>query len=158
MSEAAAGRGTQSDSTEEQTMDQVSSKTSPSPRRWIAGVGLLALCGCGSGSDTGDSSGPGPITGTPGDRLGPPLEAVDLDFTVDNPTNHDRRETVSVSIPLPEGRVWDLSNFGVAEHETAWLPLQYWADRSVRVAQAQLTVDLDANESKTLRVDQGTRR
>jgi hypothetical protein len=111
---------------------------------------VLLLAGCGSGGgETGGS-------GTPGDRLGVPVESLDFTFDVENTSSQARRETVCVSVPFPEGRVWDLGDFGVPDHQTAWLPLQRWTDESIRVAQAQFTADLPANQKTSFQIVAGT--
>jgi hypothetical protein len=115
---------------------------------------LLAGCGSGGG-DTGNSGNPGDpgSGGGPGEPggSGNPL-AVVLDFSVDNDAATARTETICASVPFPRGGYPSLANLVVSGHQTAWLPLQHWPDGTVRVAQAQFTDTLAANETKTYRV------
>ncbi|HEX6812370.1 MAG TPA: hypothetical protein VF384_12150 [Planctomycetota bacterium] len=59
-------------------------------------------------------------------------------------------------MPFARGGATSLDNFVVSGHQTAWLPLQYWFDGSVKVAQAQFTDTLKPGEKKTYRVAEGT--
>jgi len=88
---------------------------------------------------------PGP--GAPGD----PLE-IGLDFSVKNDSSNARTETILASVPFPQSGYPSLQNLVVSGHETSWLPLQYWADGTVKVAQAQFTDTLAPGESKTYTV------
>ena len=122
-------------------------------RRSAVAAMLVVLAACGSGSETGNAgdggnpgSGGGP--GGPG-GAGNPLDIV-LDFTVANDASEARTETVLASVPFPFGgyQPGDLANMVVSGHQTAWLPLQYWADGRVKVAQAQFTDEFAAGEQK----------
>ena len=116
----------------------------------VGAFGALAFLfchGCGAGGEADPGSGGGP--GGPG-GAGNPLSVV-LDFQVTNSATTERTETILASVPFPEGgyQPTDLANMIVSGHQTAWLPLQYWADGRVKVAQAQFTDTLAAGESKT---------
>lgn len=121
---------------------------------------VLAACGSGGGS-TGNSGGDGGGGGDPGSGGGPggpggagnPLDIV-LDFKVENDAATTRTETILASVPFPEGAypAGSLANMVVSGHQTAWLPLQQWADGSVKVAQAQFTDELAAGETKNYEV------
>jgi hypothetical protein len=129
--------------------------------RRVAVCTLLALAACGAGSDetggTGNPDGSGGGGGDPGSGGGPggpggtgnPLEVV-LDFSVDNDAGKARTETIRASVPFPQGgyQPGDLDNMVVSGHQTAWMPLQFWPDGRVKVAQAQFTDELEAGESK----------
>jgi hypothetical protein len=109
-------------------------------------VAVAAACGSG-GEDTGGSGsggGPGGRGGT-----GNPL-AIALDFAVTNTAATERTETIRASVPFPETGYPQsaLANLVVSGHQTAWVPLQLWADGSVKVAQAQFTDVLQPNERK----------
>ncbi len=126
------------------------------PARSLAGpslalfalLGLTAACGSGgSGShavDPGNGGGPGGPGGT-----GNPLD-IELDFQVANAASVARTETILASVPFPEGgyQPGDLANMIVSGHQTAWQPLQYWADGRVKVAQAQFTDVLEPGQTK----------
>ncbi|HEB52836.1 MAG TPA: hypothetical protein ENI87_06250, partial [bacterium] len=62
-----------------------------------------------------------------------------------------RTETVRASVPFPEGAypASSLQNMVVSGHQTAWLPLQYWSDGSLKIAQAQFTDEVGGGQSKT---------
>ena len=107
--------------------------------------------GSGGGAGGGDPGGGGG-PGAPGGS-GNPL-AVVLDFSVDNESSKPRTETVRASVPFPRGGYYpgDLDNMVVSGHQTAWLPLQYWPDGRVKVAQAQFTDELAAGEVKQYQV------
>lgn len=113
---------------------------------------VLAACGSG-GEDTGSGNpgnpGGGGGPGAPG-NYGDPL-SIPLTFSVDNDAGTARSETVMASVPFPEGlyTLGDLDNLVVNGHQTAWLPLQQWADGTVKVAQAQFTDQVAAGETKT---------
>jgi len=122
---------------------------------------VLALASCGAGgedtSNTENPGGGGGGGGNPGGGGGPggpggsgnPL-AIVLDFSVDNESNTSRTETVRASVPFPQGGYMpaDLDNMVVSGHQTAWHPMQYWADGRVKIAQAQFTDELAAGETK----------
>lgn len=115
----------------------------------LATFGLITLAACGGGGGTGGGGvGPNP------NARGVPVDSVNLTFVAENDQNEARRETVCVSIPFPEGQVpvEALNEFGIVDQQTAWLPLQEWADGTVRVAQAQFTVDLPANTKRSFKV------
>ncbi len=111
---------------------------------------MAAACGSGggaaggSGGDGGSGGGPGGPGGT-----GNPL-AIVLDFAVDNAAATPRTETIRASVPFPATGYPEsqLANLVVSGHQTAWLPLQFWADGTVKVAQAQFTDTLQPNERK----------
>lgn len=112
-------------------------------------LGLSTACGSGgSGSsqvqDPGNGGGPGGPAGQ-----GNPL-AIILDFDVANDANVARTETILASVPFPEGgyQLTDLDHMIVSGHQTAWEPLQYWADGRVKVAQAQFTDVLQPGQTK----------
>lgn len=122
-------------------------------RKWAAlcTVAVVAACGSGggdtggSGGDPGSGGGPGGPGGT-----GNPLDIV-LDFSVFNDTAVERTETIRASVPFPETGypAAQLGNLIVSGHQTAWQPLQFWADGSIKVAQAQFTDTLAPGEHKT---------
>ena len=125
-------------------------RTQHPSRRSLASAVLatVVLTGCGAGGEQSDpGSGGGP--GGPG-GVGNPLDVV-LDFQVTNSATVERTETIQASVPFPEGgyQPADLNNMVVSGHQTAWLPLQYWADGRVKIAQAQFTDTLAPGESKT---------
>lgn len=107
-----------------------------------------ASTGGGGGGDPGSGGGPGGAGGA-----GNPLDIV-LDFTAVNGAATERTETVCASVPFPEGAypASSLGNMVVSGHQTAWLPLQQWADGSVKVAQAQFTDTFQPGQSKTYTV------
>jgi hypothetical protein len=57
-----------------------------------------------------------------------------------------RTETLRASVPFPWGMVTDIRAFTVAGQTTDWLVLQRWPDNSVRVAQAQWTQAIPAQQ------------
>jgi hypothetical protein len=103
--------------------------------------------GTGGGTTGGGSSGGGPAG--PG-GTGNPLPST-LDFKVTNEAATARTETIRAAVPFPKGGYdpQQLATLGVSGHQTAWLPLQLWADGTVKVAQAQFTDELQAGQSKT---------
>jgi len=123
---------------------------------WL-GIALLALgaaCGSGGGGEVGGSGGGGGDPGSGGGGGGPggvgnPLSVV-LDFSVVNEATTTRTETVCASVPFPATGypVAQLGNLVVSGQQTAWLPLQLWADGTVKVAQAQFTDTFAAGERK----------
>lgn len=146
---------------------------STSPRsRWhrLAIAVLFALQACGSGggdvggtgggggSGGGGGGGSGGGGGNPGNGGGPgqpggsgnPL-AIVLDFSVANGSSLPRTETIRASVPFPEGayQASSLSNLVVSGHQTAWTPLQFWGDGTLKVAQAQFTDEVAAGATKT---------
>lgn len=140
-----------------------SSTTLTGLRHGLLACAALALTACGAGGgETGGSENPGgggggSGGGDPGGGGGPggpggsgnPL-AIVLDFSVDNESDEPRTETVCASIPFPQGGYLpsDLDNMVVSGHQTAWKPLQLWADGRVKVAQAQFTDEFEAGETK----------
>lgn len=116
----------------------------------FAALLMIAAAACGSGGEgTGNTGNPGSGGGPGGPGgTGNPLDIV-LDFSVANESSSARTETIRASVPFPEGGYPSLQSIIVSGHQTSWLPLQYWADGTVKVAQAQFTDTLDANESKT---------
>ena len=113
-------------------------------------AGLLAACGAGGG-DTGGSGSPGNGGGRRAGGAGNPLDVV-LEFGVENRSSLARTETVRASVPFPEGGYTSLANLVVSGEQTAWLPLQRWADGTIKVAQAQFTAELTPGETRTYRV------
>ncbi|HEX6813163.1 MAG TPA: hypothetical protein VF384_16185 [Planctomycetota bacterium] len=112
---------------------------------WIAVLLLASTAGCDFvGVDTGDTEVVPPGPGGTGDPL-----AMVLDFSVKNGSASTRTETILASVPFPQGAYPSLQNVAVSGHPTAWLPLQYWADGTVKVAQAQFTDTLAGGETKT---------
>ncbi len=109
---------------------------------------LLAACGAGTETDPGAGGGPGGPGGT-----GNPLDVV-LEFQVVNDHAATRTETFCASVPMPKGgyTVASLQNMVVSGHQTAWVPLQYWPDNTLKIAQAQFTDTLEAGQTKTYRV------
>lgn len=116
---------------------------------------LLASCSGGGGDSpgntTGGPGGGGPGGGGQGGGWGRAL-SITPRFTVENTHDGARTDTVLASVPFPKGMISDLTAVGVAGRATAWLPLQLWADGSVRVAQAQFTDDFAAEETKSYEV------
>ncbi len=120
---------------------------SPIVRRLWPGC-LLLVAACGGGGDSGPAgSGGGRRAGGSGN----PLDVV-LEFQLENRSALARTETVRASIPFPERGYTSLSNLVVSGEQTAWLPLQYWADGSIKVAQAQFTAELPPGTTQTFRI------
>jgi hypothetical protein len=125
------------------------------PRYRGFGVFVFVLAGLATLSASCDSFGIGgtessvipPGPGAPGN----PLE-IGLDFSVKNDSANARTETILASVPFPQGTYPSLQNLVVSGHGTAWMPLQYWADGTVKVAQAQFTDTLAPGESKSYSV------
>ncbi|MCR9246789.1 MAG: hypothetical protein NXI31_17285 [bacterium] len=118
-------------------------------------LGLLAACGSGGGDgagsgggggDPGNGGGPGGSGGT-----GNPL-AIALEFEVHNERSTERTETIRASIPFPKGGYTSTANLIVSGHQTAWVPMQFWPDGTLKMAQAQFTDTLAANEKKSYSV------
>ncbi|MBL8728078.1 MAG: hypothetical protein JNM25_06585 [Planctomycetes bacterium] len=123
-------------------------------RRHCPALLLLGLAACGlSGEGTSGSAGDPGSGGGPGGPggIGNPLDVV-LEFSVTNEQSTARTETVCASVPFPEHGYQSTANLVVSGHQTAWLPLQQWADGSLKIAQAQFTDTLAAGETKTYRV------
>jgi len=125
---------------------------------------LLAACGGGGGGGGGGGTGGGGTGGggtggggtggggtpsapvhdwgpiPPGPRL--PGANAPVSFTpmieVSNP-GLARTETLRASVPFPWGLVADPTLWTIEDRDTAWLVLQRWPDRSIRIAQAQWT-------------------
>ena len=144
-------------------MTDILDRSSRRPLPWAC-LGLSLLTACSGGGPTGNTSGGGGGGGGGGDPgsgggaggaggAGNPLDIV-LDFTVRNGSASSRTETILASVPFPESAypASQLGNLVVSGYQTAWLPLQYWADGSLKVAQAQFTDQLGAGETKTYRI------
>jgi hypothetical protein len=118
-----------------------------------SGGGTSTGGGTSSGGAGGGTSGGGPAG--PG-GIGNPLPST-LDFKVTNEASTARTETIRASVPFPKGSYTtaQLANLAISGHQTAWLPLQLWADGTVKVAQAQFTDELQAGQSKTYTVASG---
>jgi len=92
--------------------------------------------------------------GTPINTTGT-AEPVQLSFSVSNPAEESwmssRTETIKASVPFPSGEYLasDLNNLAVSGKQTSWLPLQYWGDNSVKIAQAQFTDTIPYNSSSS---------
>ena len=127
-------------------------------------LGLLVACGAGGGvtsgggGDGGGGGGGGPGGGGGGgggNNGGTPLPVKPF-LLATNTAALDRTETLRGTVPFTRGQVRDvaqLQTLGVRGYDTAWLPLQYWPDGSIRTAQAQWTVALAPSE--TLRFEVG---
>ncbi len=102
----------------------------------------------GGGQEPGGDPGAGGGPGAPG-GTGNPLEVV-LDFSVENDSTFARTETIRASVPFPRGgyTTADLDNMVVSGHQTAWMPMQFWPDGRVKLAQAQFTDQLAPSEAK----------
>ena len=130
---------------------------------WFGVLLLTLVAGCdisGAGSgNPGDPGNPGNPSPAPypdePEGLQNPTDVV-LDFSVRNQSTSNRTETILASVPFPKGGQANLSNLVVGGQPTAWLPLQYWADGSVKVAQAQFTDTLAGGENKSYLVADGT--
>lgn len=131
--------------------------------RGLLAAGLaLCLTACGGGGETGAAGGPGGGDGSGGDGTDfgdgandpVALEEVDLDFTVSNLHSSGRQELITASIPFPERAVNNLGRLGVPGFATTWVPMQRWADGSIRVAQVQLFDSIEGGSKKTYRVEQ----
>jgi hypothetical protein len=81
-----------------------------------------------------------PVTGDP----------IPLTLSVENET-FQRRETLRASVPFASGTYTasDLDNLIVSGHSTSWLPLQYWSDNSIKVAQAQFTDTIEPESTSS---------
>ncbi|MCR9246274.1 MAG: hypothetical protein NXI31_14680 [bacterium] len=128
-----------------------------STRGW-AGCGLLVLllllaiqgsCSRGGGGG-GPGPGPGPVTPRdwgpiPVGLRGPGAVQLGLhaQIEIQNP-GPARSETVRASVPFSWGDITDPTQFSIEGLPTAWLVLQRWPDRSVRMAQAQWVENLPA--------------
>ncbi|MEO6597815.1 MAG: hypothetical protein ABIP94_23970, partial [Planctomycetota bacterium] len=131
-------------------------------QHWLPLILVALTVGCSAGSGTGSSSSSGgttPPTSEPipepcSDRIGGVANpfAIVLEFGVENTAATERTETIRASVPFPEGGYASLANVSVAGQTTAWLPLQRWADGSIKIAQAQFTDTLAAGESKSYTV------
>lgn len=128
-----------------------------------AAVAILPGCTGGLGDSFGNSGGDAPggndgggfLPDPGGGGAGEPLTITPV-FAVRNRADEALRgETVRASVPFPRGMVTDLGTVGVRDRATAWLPLQYWPDNSVRVAQAQFFDLFEGDESRTYEVVQG---
>ena len=120
--------------------------------RLAAAGALCVLAACGSGSETSPAENPDPGGGGgPGGPAGTgnPL-AIALEFSVRNESTQDRTETIRATVPFPQGGYTpdDLDNMVVSGHQTAWMPMQFWPDGRVKIAQAQFTDEVEAGEIK----------
>jgi hypothetical protein len=127
---------------------------------WFGALLLMVAAGCDlSGSGTGNpvdpvlDPGPGEEAPAPGGRN---TIGLVLDFSVRNEAARARTETILASVPFPQGACTNLLNLAVSGHKTAWLPLQRWADGTVKVAQAQFTDTLAGGEARTYVVAEET--
>jgi len=115
--------------------------TDHSPFHWLLPGALLALVACsGGGGDLGPVGGGGGGGGG-SNGTGNPLD-VALEFSVANTSTVERTETVRIRVPFPRAGYFTLANLIVSGHRTAWLPMQYWDDGSIKLAQAQFTATL----------------
>lgn len=116
----------------------------------LAVAAFAAACGSGGGETGGSAGDPGSGGGGGGPGgTGNPL-AIVLDFSVVNEAATERTETVCASVPFPATGypASQLANLVVSGRQTAWLPLQFWADGTVKVAQAQFTDTFAPGERK----------
>ena len=119
---------------------------------------VFALAGCGGAGGSGAA--PPPIIPShnwgslpPGPRLpGEPAPAIWQPVIALHNAGPDRTETARASVPFPWGRVDDVNAWSLDGVPTAWLVLQRWPDRSVRVAQAQWLASLAAGADQQLAV------
>ncbi|MCA8949604.1 MAG: hypothetical protein KDE27_08885, partial [Planctomycetes bacterium] len=122
----------------------------PSHPFWLAplALGLLTACGSGGGG-TGDGGGDPGNGGGPGGggSQGNPLD-IALEFEVHNDRAAERTETLRASIPFPKGGYTSTANLIVSGFQTAWVPMQTWPDGTIKMAQAQFTDTLAAQEEK----------
>jgi len=101
------------------------------------------------------------FNGEPVNTTGTP-EPVELSFSVSNPATEswmtERTETIRASVPFPSGEylVSDLNNLAVSGKQTCWLPLQYWGDNSVKIAQAQITDTIEYETSSSYTIASST--
>lgn len=109
---------------------------------WTA-LGCIAVAACSGGGAAVDSN-PASTTSNPRD--------IPLRFAVANDASVARTETVRASVPFPMGGYYNFGNLAVDGETTAWLPMQYWADGSIKVAQAQFTTSFAAGETKQYQV------
>jgi hypothetical protein len=120
-------------------------------RRRLTSLGLAALLGaCGSGGGPSGGGGDGGGNRRQGEN-GNNLKLTPT-FVVRNQHDNPRVETLRVSVPFTKTMVTDLSRVGVRGITTAWQPLQYWPDGSVKIAQAQFTDELGPRETKVYQV------
>ncbi|MCA8949326.1 MAG: hypothetical protein KDE27_07475, partial [Planctomycetes bacterium] len=137
-----------------------------SNRRWLAGpwplacLTLLALAlpvllsGCSRSGGGGPAPGPvgpvgdwGPIP--PGPR-GPGTVAIAASRTIEvRNVGGERTQTLRASVPFSWGETSDPNLFSIEGRPTAWLVLQRWPDRTVRIAQAQWTETVPAAATLT---------
>lgn len=143
------------------TTNMTKTKNIPAVRRWVPWLCVAILGACGSGSGPASNSGgggggsgggdPGNGGGGGAGGTGNPLDVV-LEFSVKNSASVDRTETVRASVPFPVGGYTSLNNLIVSGYQTAWLPMQYWHDGTIKMAQAQFTDTLLAGQTKTYRI------
>jgi hypothetical protein len=112
-------------------------------------LGLLSAC-TGNVANEGGGGGGGGGSIRPGGR-GSSFNSP-VQFTVRNYFPGVRTETIRASVPFVQGTAMSLDDISVRDMQAAWLPLQYWPDGSVRIAQAQFTDTLEEGEIKTYTV------
>ena len=118
--------------------------------RGIVACALLALTGCTiEDDDFGSGSGGGGNGGSNGS--GNPLD-VALTFEVHNDSATERTETLRATVPFPRGGYLTTANLIVSGFHTAWLPMQFWPDGTIKMAQAQFTDTLAPNEQKSYEI------
>jgi hypothetical protein len=123
----------------------------------VALAALVAACGGSRGGAAGGGGGGGGGGGTtvvPGDwgalpaNYRGPGEQASFAYRpaveVEN-RGPARNATLLASVPFVWGQTQDLAQWSVQGHATHWRVLQRWPDQSVRVAQAQWTMDLPAD-------------
>ncbi|MBM3960316.1 MAG: hypothetical protein FJ306_00195 [Planctomycetes bacterium] len=129
------------------------------PAAWFAAA--FAACGGGGGGGGGAGGATpvvprewGPLAAT---YRGPGAQSAFSYRPVVEVENRGlaRNATVLASVPFVWGQTQDLATWSVQGHATHWRVLQRWADNSVRVAQAQWTMDVPAVSTVTLDVVDG---
>ena len=122
---------------------------------------MISACGGGGGGGGGGGNGQttptapvhdwGPIP--PGPRLpgaaAPTPFVPVIEVANSGPT---RTATLRASVPFPWGLVTNAALWSIESRPTAWLVLQRWPDRSIRIAQAQWTETLPAGSNTEFRV------
>lgn len=128
---------------------------------WLLGALLLLPACTRGGGDSGPGPGPGPIGPArdwgpippgprgPGEVVASPPVAIEIINA-----GPERTETLRASVPFAWGAVSDPGFWSIDNRDTAWLVLQRWPDRSVRIAQAQWTETLAAASTTKLHVEQ----
>lgn len=74
-------------------------------------------------------------------------------FVVHNPSAVPRRETLRVSMPLPQGRWRKLGTARIAGHAAPLVPLVHWGDGSVAVVQIQPRLELAPRQRRRVLVE-----